>query len=125
MHTLHLFFQGRSKSLTSIDALNPNGKARAGNGLSAMEIDLDSRSDCGRGGVTDRLAVPIRCESVGGNGPVSGSPRGYQRRRKLSTAGKVSSSEFLTVNFESLDGASVGDRGPEEFMPATRGTCLR
>jgi len=83
------FAQGRSKSLTSIDALNPGGKRGGGGGatLAAMEIDLDSRSECGGRGA-DRLAVPVRCESVGGG--AGGSPgRGYQRRRKLSTAGKV------------------------------------
>jgi hypothetical protein len=34
---------------------------------------------------------------------------------------QVSSSEFLTVSFECFE----SERGPEEFMPATRGTCLR
>ena len=36
---------------------------------------------------------------------------------------QVSSSEFFTVNFECLD--DLRDRGYEEFVPATRGTCLR
>lgn len=75
----------------------------------------------GAGPVDNRLSVPPRCDSAGP--PVRpGSAGGFHRRRKLSTAGKVSSSEFLTVSFECFD---VSDRGPEEFMPATRGTCLR
>ena len=90
-------FQGRSKSLTSIDALNP---------LSAMNIDVDCKSETdvtgGMAGADNRLMVPSRSESatpgqgggVGGGGQGgtnrAGSPgAGYQRRRKLSTAGKV------------------------------------
>ncbi|XP_059085132.1 pleckstrin homology domain-containing family G member 5-like isoform X3 [Tigriopus californicus] len=100
--------KGRSKSLTSIDALNP---------MSNMSMDADCRSETELAG--ERLTVPLRCDSAGGGLSHQGS--GYQRRRKLSTTGKVSSSEFLTVSFECFD----GERGPEEFMPATRGTCLR
>jgi hypothetical protein len=89
--TLFLSLQGRSKSLTSIDALNP---------LRAMDIDVDSRSETdvsgggghghhGHGGYHgDRLMVPMRCGSAGGS-PSHQMPAGFQRRRKLSTAGKV------------------------------------
>ncbi len=158
------FLQGRSKSLTSIDALNP---------LSAMDIDVDGNGANGGGannsrsenellhpggssssysaGGGDRLTVPPGGGCVpAAPGGAGMSPRGYQRRRKLSTAGKVrklgkkkkkeltyhcvlfafqvSSSEFLTVSFECLDLNSsdkLQQQQQEEFVPATRGTCLR
>ena len=83
--------QGRSKSLTSIDALNPmpNGgvNMEAAGDLDCKSVETDLCSS------TDRLQVPpMRCESAGP--PLSGIGRysaGGQRRRKLSTAGKVRS----------------------------------
>ena len=76
-----------------------------------MEIDLGSTAAAAAdvpssgserlaaAGVSDRLTVPTqRCESAagsvggGGGGP---SGRGYQRRRKLSTAGKVRNKPIL------------------------------
>lgn len=70
-------FQGRSKSLTSIDALNPLA-------MDLVNIDVDQEKGAkGDGeGTTDRLSVPIRVSSVD---PAAHS----RRRRKLSTSGKV------------------------------------
>ena len=56
-----------------------------------MEIDLNETATGHDRMINDRLTVP-RCESAAGGtgagvGPSQG--RGYQRRRKLSTAGKV------------------------------------
>ena len=51
---------------------------------------------------------------------IQGWPNFKSTRTRFSL--QVSSSEFLTVSFECFDG---GEKGPEEFMPATRGTCLR
>ena len=67
--------QGRSKSLTSIDALGP--------ALSAMDIDVNEAGSPATGAdYSDRLMVP-RCDSASGGGT------SFTRRRKLSTAGKV------------------------------------
>lgn len=56
-----------------------------------MDIDVDCKSETDV--VTpDRLNVPMRCDSAGGGGSQLGGRghhSGYQRRRKLSTAGKV------------------------------------
>ena len=74
--------QGRSKSLTSIDALGP--------ALSAMDIDVNEASSPSAA-AADRLMVPPRCDSAsaGGGGGGGGSGTSFSRRRKLSTAGKV------------------------------------
>ena len=78
--------QGRSKSLTSIDALGP--------ALSAMDIDVNESaagvSAASAAAAADRLMVPPRCDSAsaGGSGG-GGGGTSFSRRRKLSTAGKV------------------------------------
>ena len=79
--------QGRSKSLTSIDALGP--------ALSAMDIDVNESAAGVSAAATsaaaaDRLMVPPRCDSAsaGGSGG-GGGGTSFSRRRKLSTAGKV------------------------------------
>ena len=81
--------QGRSKSLTSIDALGP--------ALSAMDIDVNesaagvSAAAASAAAAADRLMVPPRCDSAsaGGSGGGGGGGTSFSRRRKLSTAGKV------------------------------------
>lgn len=82
-------FQGRSKSLTNLDAI----------GVSAND-DMESSSETDN----DMLDVPNSAR---------------RRRRKLSSAGKVSGSEFFTAVFEVW-----GDEW-EDLVPAVRGTCLR
>ena len=82
-------FQGRSKSLTNLDAIGvtPND-------------DMESSSETDN----DMLDVPNSAR---------------RRRRKLSSAGKVSGTEFFTAVFE-----VCGDEW-EDLVPAVRGTCLR
>ena len=70
------FFQGRSKSLTSIDTIGPT---MPNGGTSASDL---GGLDCG-----GRLSVPMRPERSDHSTP---SSPGYHRRRKLSTASKVS-----------------------------------
>ena len=81
--------QGRSKSLTNLDAI----------GVTAND-DMESSSDAD----IDMLDVPNSAR---------------RRRRKLSSAGKVSGTEFFTAVF------SVGGESWEDLVPAVRGTCLR
>ena len=81
--------QGRSKSLTNLDAI----------GVTAND-DMESSSDAD----IDMLDVPNSAR---------------RRRRKLSSAGKVSGTEFFTAVFEVW-----GDEW-EDLVPAVRGTCLR
>ena len=83
------YFQGRSKSLTQLDALGVG-----------INDDMDSSSET----ENDQLEVP-------------NSTR--RRRRKLSSAGKVSGTEFFTAVFD------VGGDEWEDLVPAVRGTCLR
>ena len=77
--------QGRSKSLTSIDALGP--------ALSAMDIDVNESaagvSTAAASAAADRLMVPPRCDSASAGGSGGGGGTSFSRRRKLSTAGKV------------------------------------
>ena len=77
--------QGRSKSLTSIDALGP--------ALSAMDIDVNESaagvSAASAAAAADRLMVPPRCDSASAGGSGGGGGTSFSRRRKLSTAGKV------------------------------------
>jgi len=80
---------GRSKSLTQLDALGVG-----------INDDMDSSSET----ENDQLEVP-------------NSTR--RRRRKLSSAGKVSGTEFFTAVFD------VGGDEWEDLVPAVRGTCLR
>lgn len=80
---------GRSKSLTQLDALGVG-----------INDDMDSSSET----ENDQLDVP-------------NSTR--RRRRKLSSAGKVSGTEFFTAVFD------VGGDEWEDLVPAVRGTCLR
>ena len=71
---MHLIaFQGRSKSLTSIDALNPS--------LMDIEAEEEAAQGCSSDAAGDnRLSVPPRCDSAGP--PVSpGSAGGFHRRR--------------------------------------------
>ena len=81
--------QGRSKSLTNLDAI----------GVTAND-DMESSSDAD----IDMLDVPNSAR---------------RRRRKLSSAGKVSGTEFFTAVFE------VWGEEWEDLVPAVRGTCLR
>ena len=81
--------QGRSKSLTNLDAI----------GVTAND-DMESSSETDN----DMLDVPNSAR---------------RRRRKLSSAGKVSGTEFFTAVFEVW-----GDEW-EDLVPAVRGTCLR
>ena len=83
-------FQGRSKSLTNLDAI--------GDGELKDEMESSSETD------NDTLDVPSTTR---------------RRRRKLSSAGKVSGTEFFTAVFD-ICGSEW-----EDLVPAVRGTCLR
>ena len=75
--------QGRSKSLTSIDALpvGGGGHAAAGGGGDAMDPDGGAAAASS----SDRLNVPLRCDSAGAAAAGAGNGRlmHFQRRRKL------------------------------------------
>ena len=115
--------QGRSKSLTSIDTLEPTSEASSmpnhpDKGSRTLDLDCSSASgQTATAAGSGRLSVPAWSADHSPTSP------GFHRRRKLSTASKVSSSEFFTVYFECIE--DDRERGYEEFVPATRGTCLR
>ena len=78
-----LFFQGRSKSLTSIDTLDPSMPGSNNNGPNGGKsggsgLDLE---------VGGRLSVPMWSGSTSADH--SPTSPGFHRRRKLSTASKV------------------------------------
>ncbi|XP_046442623.1 pleckstrin homology domain-containing family G member 5-like isoform X5 [Daphnia pulex] len=130
---------GRSKSLTHIDTLDPGM-------LVSRENSGDSRSEPDStmqlaGGSQDRLTVPAMATPALSSPIVStvvaltnAAPTNAStpttdessatdpamRRRRLSNLYKITSSEYFSVSFDCLE-----EPGPEEFVAASKGTSLR
>ena len=87
MFQIFVYFQGRSKSLTSIDTLDPSmpGSNNNGNNGGSSKSPGSARLDLEVGG---RLSVPMWSGSASADH--SPTSPGFHRRRKLSTASKVS-----------------------------------
>ncbi|XP_046396521.1 uncharacterized protein LOC124163575 isoform X2 [Ischnura elegans] len=133
--------EGRSRSLTHIDSLDPSMLVKAAAAVACsskggpsdpddptMPLLLDNNGGSGVGVLgpskrlsgsaelpapNDRLYVP------GGGGAWNGGSQDSKMRRQKLTRSQVSSSEYFSVSFECLE-----DPGPEEFVPATKGTTL-
>ncbi|KAK2724126.1 hypothetical protein QYM36_002459 [Artemia franciscana] len=106
--------EGRSKSLTHIDALDQAMQVRRDDSVDS------SRSECDAPSIS-RLGVPSPSGPFIGGFPGSGSSvDAFSRRRRLSNAFKVHSSEFFSVSFECGE-----EPGSEEIVAAIKGTTLR
>uniref|UniRef100_A0A0N8CD92 Pleckstrin domain-containing family G member n=1 Tax=Daphnia magna TaxID=35525 RepID=A0A0N8CD92_9CRUS len=130
---------GRSKSLTHIDTLDPGM-------LVSRENSGDSRSEPDStmqlaGGSQDRLTVPAMATAALSSpivstvvaltspAPINSSALTTEehsssdpavRRRRLSNLYKITSSEYFSVSFDCLE-----EPGQEEFVAASKGTSLR